>query len=151
MESSPQQPPLHPSALRRKLLWVFALPVVLVVVVIAGYLARSGSDAGGGGGEQDEIRKTVVDFSIAVDRNDNATVLSMLCLQEAEGVVYDIDSPDDHGDPQAELIPITVKDVRVTGDIAEVQVSRPQQQPATLFLRKENGSWKLCDPERYRR
>ncbi|MFF5259473.1 hypothetical protein ACFY4C_11060 [Actinomadura viridis] len=90
-------------------------------------------------------------FAHAVDRNDNATLLAMLCPQEAEGVVDDIDSPDDRGDPQAKAIPIKVENVQITGDVAEVRITRPQQGPATLFLRKQNGGWKLCDPERYGR
>ncbi|GAA1593984.1 hypothetical protein GCM10009678_90200 [Actinomadura kijaniata] len=153
MRPWPQQPPPRHTVPRRNLVFLLSLPVLLVaaaVAVVAGHLATSGPDLGGGG-EQGKVRKVVTDFAAAVDRNDNAAVLSMLCPQEAEGVADDLDSPGDRGDPRAELVPITVEDVRITGDVAEARVTRPRQRPATLFLRREGGVWKLCDPERYGR
>ncbi|MFC0041836.1 hypothetical protein [Actinomadura rayongensis] len=121
--------------------------VALVGVVVAGYLVVAGLNSAGG--EKDEIRKTVKEFAGAVDRNDNVTLLSMLCPQEAAGVADDIDAPDGRGDPNAKPIPIKVDDVKINGNVAEVRVTRPRQKPATLFLRKEKGVWKLCDTERY--
>lgn len=153
-QPGPQQPgrqqpwPQQPRPGRRNPAVVVPLALVaLVGAVLAGYLVISG--LGGGGGEKDEIRKTVKEFAHAVDRNDNVTLLSMLCPQEAAGVADDIDSPDGRGDPKAKLIPITVEDIKINGNIAEVHVTRPRQKPATLFLRKEKGVWKLCDTERY--
>lgn len=143
--SQPPAPPLRHRLPRRTIVLICAL-LVLSAAAVAVYLAASGSD-----GEQEDIRRTVVDFAHAVDRDDTATVLTMLCAQEAEGVVDDVASPGDRGDPRAEVVPITVSGIRVTGDVAEVRVTRPQQSPVTLFLRKEDGSWKLCDPERYGR
>ncbi|MGK5554581.1 Rv0361 family membrane protein [Actinomadura kijaniata] len=156
MRPWPQQPPPRHTVPRRNLVLLLSLPVltvaaaVTVAVAATGRLASSGPGPGGGG-EQGEVRKVVTDFAAAVDRNDNATVLSMLCPREAAGVADDLDSPGDRGDPRAELVPITVEHVRITGDVAEARVTRPRQPPATLFLRREGGAWKLCDPERYGR
>lgn len=141
-QSGPQQP--RPGRWNPAVVVPLAL-VALVGVVVAGYLVIFGR----GGGEKDEIRKTVKEFASAVDRNDNVTLLSLLCPQEAAGVADDIDSPDGRGDPNAKLIPITVEDIKINGIVAEVRVTRPRQKPATLFLRKEKGVWKLCDTERY--
>lgn len=141
------QPPLPPQRHglpRSKLVLIAASAIVLAAALVTAYFTV------GDDGEQKQVRTTVVNFSHAIDRNDNATMLSLLCKEEAAAVADDIDSPNDHGQPQAKLIPITVKDVHITKDVAKVRITRPRQQPATLFLRKEGGAWKLCDPERYR-
>ncbi|WP_019630588.1 hypothetical protein [Actinomadura atramentaria] len=134
-------------------MFVVSAALILVgalgLVAGAGRLALSDSGRPEAHGEQAVIQKTVTAFAGAVDRSDNATVLSMLCAQEAEGVADDIDAPDDHGDPKAALTPITVQNIRITGTTAQASITRPRQQPATVFLLKENGTWKLCDPLRY--
>lgn len=137
-------PPQRHGMRRSKLVLIAASAIVLAAALVAAYVTV------GGDGEEQKVRTAVVNFSHAIDRNDNATMLSLLCRQEAVAVADDIDSPDDHGQPQAKLIPITVQDVHITRDVATVRISRPRQRPATLFLRKEDGAWKLCDPERYR-
>ncbi|MFG1858405.1 hypothetical protein ACGFJT_41700 [Actinomadura geliboluensis] len=123
------------------------MSLALVGVVAVGYLVISNLDDRGG--EKDEIRTTVKAFASAIDRNDNVTLLSMLCPQEAAGVADDIDSPDGRGNSTAKTTPITVEDIEINGNVAEVRVTRPRQKPATVFLRKEKGIWKLCDTERY--
>ncbi|MEV0968430.1 Rv0361 family membrane protein [Microtetraspora glauca] len=96
-----------------------------------------------------QIRTTIEKFAHAVDREDTVTMVAMLCEEEAQSVIDEVPSPDDPGlDPSHER-PIDVSDIRVTGDVAKARVTRPAQQPATLYLRKEAGTWKLCDPERH--
>ncbi|MCO6004905.1 YbjP/YqhG family protein [Actinoallomurus purpureus] len=100
--------------------------------------------------DEAQIRKTVEKFAHTADREDRSTMISMLCEEEAEAVIADGEPSSDNRvlDPDHER-PIKVSNIRVTGDVAQARVTRPAQHPATLYLRKEAGTWKLCDPERY--
>ncbi|GAB3276322.1 hypothetical protein GCM10027589_01870 [Actinocorallia lasiicapitis] len=157
-QQQPPRPPRH-HVPARNLAVAFGTPVLLLLVAAALFLAgRPGAEPGGGGGnggdgggDQGDIRRAVTAFSAAVDRNDNVTLLSLLCPAEAVNVEDDIDSPDSTGDPQAPIHPLTIGEIKITGEVAEVTVSRPEQAPATVFLLRQNGAWKLCDPERYGR
>ena len=41
-------------------------------------------------------------------------------------------------------LPVEISEVRVTGDVASVRVTRPPVPATTMYLRKENGVWKVC-------
>jgi hypothetical protein len=99
--------------------------------------------------DEAQIRTTVEKFAHAVDREDTATMIAMLCEEEAQSLIDEVPSPDAHGLGPSYERPINISDIRVTGDVAKARVTRPAQQPATLYLRKEANTWKLCDPERY--
>ncbi|MDA0637444.1 hypothetical protein OUY22_28905 [Nonomuraea sp. MCN248] len=127
---------------------LIALAVCAAVVFAA--LSRTGPDPTGAATENPEearIRTTVETFAHAVDREDTAAMIGLLCEEEAEGVTRRSPRP---GLGPAHERPVEVTDVHVTGDVATARVTRPAQQPATLYLRREAGVWKLCDPERYR-
>jgi ketosteroid isomerase-like protein len=100
--------------------------------------------------DEDQIRTTVEKFAHAADREDTAAMISMLCEEEAQSLTADGEPSSDGRvlSPNYER-PIKVSNIRVTGDVAQARVTRPAQRPATLYLRKETGTWKLCDPERY--
>ncbi|GII95271.1 Rv0361 family membrane protein [Sinosporangium siamense] len=153
---SPDPPLLAtPPARRGKLLLIGALIVaVAVAVVVASGLFRTQSGTSPSAravqrpGEA-EIRSTVERFAHAVDREDTVTMIAMLCEEEAQSVADEVSSSGDQVLDRSHERPIDVSDIRIAGDVATVRVTRPAQQPVTMYLRKESNTWKLCDPERY--
>ncbi|MGH3392533.1 MAG: hypothetical protein ACRDOO_26995 [Actinomadura sp.] len=101
--------------------------------------------------DEARIRDAVKEFAHAVDREDAATALRLLCAEEAASAVESGISENDHGLGSRDERPVETSNIRITGDLAQARMTRPSQQPATLYLRKESGTWKLCDPERLRR
>ncbi|MFE9204269.1 hypothetical protein [Micromonospora sp. NPDC007230] len=99
--------------------------------------------------EESRIRSLVNDFAAAVDREDQSTILNLLCTAEVEEFMGD-DDFDPSSEPLADppsVRPVTIADVRISADIASAQVTRPAQPTVTLhFLRKEDGTWKVCAP-----
>jgi hypothetical protein len=100
--------------------------------------------------DEAQIREAVKDFAHAVDREDAATMLRLLCTEEAQSAVESGVSENDRGLVSRYERPVETSNIRIIGDVAQTRVTRPSQQPATLYLRKESGTWKLCDPERQR-
>lgn len=146
----------RPRRPRRKLLLIALAIIALAVSAAVAFSALPRTPTGAAPiretvekpGEA-QIRATVEKFARAVDREDTATMIAMLCEEEAQSVIDEIPSPDDSGLGPGYERPIDVADIRVTGDVATVRVTRPAQQPVTLYVRMEAGTWKLCDPERY--
>ncbi|MFD0901841.1 hypothetical protein [Actinomadura sediminis] len=100
--------------------------------------------------DEARVHATVERFAHAVDREDMVTTLGLLCDEEARSLIESgVPEKERGGDGSAER-PVETSDVRIIGDLAEVRLTRPSQEPATLYLRKEGGSWKMCDPERDR-
>ncbi|WBB71265.1 hypothetical protein O7602_16005 [Micromonospora sp. WMMD1128] len=135
------------------------LPVVPLVIAGVVLLAACGVGAflllrGGGSpksaGATDEtrIRGVVGDFAAAVDRHDQTAILGLLCAEEAEEFRAD-DDFEPSREPLAEspsLRPVDAADIRVTGDTASAEISRPGQRDVTLHFRREDGAWKVCAP-----
>ncbi|WP_369355266.1 hypothetical protein [Streptomyces sp. cg2] len=97
--------------------------------------------------EQSKVQQAVTDFALAVDRGDTAKMVALLCLDEAHGVAdNDDNSADGERDSRSKPIPTTTSDVRIKGSVASVVVTRPAQKPVSVYLRKENGTWKMCAP-----
>ena len=149
-DSPPPPPPAggHP---RRGL--IVAAAVVLLVVA-AGAVAwivfgRSGGATTAPDTDETRLTRLTADFALAVERADQVRALSLMCTEEAEEVKdsegYD-PSFDGAADTSVTAAPVTLTDIVVTGDTARGTVSRPGQDPNTLYFRKENGAWTVCAP-----
>jgi hypothetical protein len=132
---------------------IVAVAAGLAVVVACGLVGcvvvtRVGGDQATVLSTSDEakIRKLVNQFAAAVDREDQAAIVALLCTEEAEGITddEDYDPSRDGGVTERRTAPITISDIRITGDVASARISRPSQPDTTLYFRKENGVWKVC-------
>lgn len=133
------------SAGRSKLLIALAIvvPVLLVLCGVGGWMWFSDSR------EKGAIKSVASQFAEAIDTQDQDKMLAALC-QEEHDLVTDGDSfdPADSG-PGAKdnRQPFEVTDVTVKDDVAQVQFLRPDSgHSGSLYLRKESGAWKVCDP-----
>ncbi len=135
----------RPSSRRRKTWWTLTAVGVLlaaVVVCVGVFLRPERGDT-----EQSKVQKVVADFALAVDRGDTSTMVALLCLEEARGITdNDDNSADGERDTRSKPIPTTTSDVRIKGNVASAVVTRPAQKPASVYLRKEDGTWKMCAP-----
>jgi hypothetical protein len=91
----------------------------------------------------------VVDrFVTAVDSGDPATIVVLLCPEEAAGITENDDvapiDPSDQVAASTTTHPREITEVEVVGDIASARVSRPDQEPFTLYLRRDGETWKVC-------
>jgi ketosteroid isomerase-like protein len=147
----PQAPSVArpPSWFRRQwvLLVVAAGSICLLVLVAAGIVlstvvARANSD-------EAKIAALVDDFAVAVDQSDQATIVTLLCAEEASAITEDDDyDPADNGPVtgQQKKPSVTTSDIRVNGETASAKIARPSQSDTTLYFRKEGGGWKVCAP-----
>jgi ketosteroid isomerase-like protein len=101
-------------------------------------------------GDETRIRVLVKDFATAVDTEDQAGLVRLLCAEEAAGITDDDDyNPADDSaaaEPQIGQLSVQTSDIHVTGDTASAQVARAADEPRTLYFRKEQGAWKVCAP-----
>lgn len=139
------QPPPDPPR-RRRWPWVVAAGVLVLLVAIAvtlpGVVRRAF-------GDEAQIRALVQDFARAVDREDQAAVIGLLCAEEATAITEDddYDPARDGGvvDPPPER-PVRTSQIRVAGSVASARVARPSQPTITLWFRQEGGRWTVCAP-----
>ncbi|MBS9532294.1 hypothetical protein KIH27_01675 [Mycobacterium sp. M1] len=101
--------------------------------------------------DENAIEDVAHRFAEAVDTQDQAVFLSTLCAEEYEQFT-DAESfdPSDPG-PAVNVSPepFEVTNVTVKGDVAQVEFRRPTSgHSGSLYLRKESGAWKMCDPAR---
>jgi hypothetical protein len=137
----PPNYPYGPPKKSKRSLWILlcviaAVTTVLIVVRIAG------------SSDEAQIKSTINQFAEAVDHNDTSKALSYVCTEEATQMREgdgDAANDSDTVAPTTRL-PVNVTDIHITGDAATAQLSRPPQQPRTVHLKKEAGTWKLCDP-----
>jgi len=137
-------PPNQPKRSARGLwitLGIVALALAVLIPVL--HLTEGSNDR--------QITRAITEFGHAIDSNDQPTAVSFLCAAEADQITdgkgYDGDgattvAPDNP-------LPINVSNIRVVGDEATAQLTRPPQPPRTLHLKKESGKWKLCNPENH--
>ncbi|MBO3083037.1 Rv0361 family membrane protein [Cellulomonas fengjieae] len=139
--SPPPDPPR-----RRRWPWVVAAAAVVLVVaaavVLPGILRRAF-------GDEAQIRAVVEDFARAVDREDQAAVIALLCDEEASAITEDddYDPANDGGvaDPPSPR-PVRTSEIRVTGGVASARVARSGQPTITLWFRQEDDRWTVCAP-----
>lgn len=100
--------------------------------------------------DERDARAAVEEFAHAVDRGDQAAVLAMLCSEEAEALRESGVPEEETGGGSDLERPIRTSDVEIRDHIARAVVRRPDQDTATVYLKLESGTWKMCDPERLR-
>ncbi len=134
----------------KKLIAVMAAGVVVTAAGVYLYLTLT-KDREPWIGEEIHIRILVDNFANAVDTQDQAKILNLLCAEEAADFTEDDDyDPTDDGpaaEPQGGAPSVTTSDIHVTGDTASARVARAaDNDPRTLYFRKEGGIWKVCAP-----
>lgn len=140
-----QPPPPDSAPGRSKLLIALAIavPVVLVLCGVGGWVWFSRSR------DEGAIKDAAAQFADAIDTQDQDKFLAALCEEERD-LVTDGDGfdPADSGPGTTDTSePFEVTDVTVKGDVAQVEFLRPKSNDSgSLFLRKESGAWKVCDP-----
>lgn len=138
-----QQPPGRTRRSKLLIALAIAVPMLLVVCGVGGWMWFSDSR------EKGAIKDVAAQFADALDTQDQDKFLATLC-QEEQDLVTDGDGfdPADSG-PGAKdnSEPFEVTEVTVKDDVAQVQFLRPNSDHSgSLYLRKESGAWKVCDP-----
>lgn len=137
------QYPYGPPKRSRRALWILSVvalaAVVATAVVIVIAMVPESDEA--------QIKSTISQFAAAVDDGNLPKAVSYVCTEEAKQITErdDYDANASKIEPGKRL-PVNVTDVQITGDAAVAQLSRPPQKPRKLHLKKEAGTWKLCDP-----
>ncbi|WP_430784135.1 hypothetical protein [Actinoplanes sp. G11-F43] len=131
--------------------WWIAGGVTAFLLVVAGvvWAVSSGGDGPAEVTEEDRIRDLISEFALAVDREDQASILRLLCAEEADEIRAGADfdpTLDGDVDVAVSAAPVSVTDLQITGDTARAGITRPAREPATLAFRKENGTWTVCAP-----
>jgi hypothetical protein len=113
-------------------------------IVLAG--AITGYILGQGNSNQAKIKEVITEFAAAVDEVNIPKVVELLCPEEAAGITDNPDTPASSNRLAVHPRAITVSNVKIKGNIASVLVTRPGQNPVTMYLRMEKGNWKVCAP-----
>jgi hypothetical protein len=143
-QNYPYGPPNYPYGRPKKSkrsLWILLCVIAAVTTVLIVVRITGSSD-------EAQIKSTINQFAEAVDHNDTSKALSYVCTAEAAQMTErdgDAANDSDTVAPTTRL-PVNLTDIHITGDTATAQLSRPPQQPRTVHLKKEAGTWKLCDP-----
>jgi len=96
---------------------------------------------------ESQVEDVLTEFGAAVDRGDQATLIGLLCQEEATLLTEDDDyDPTAEPDPLAPPLDREFADITVDGDRATAQVLIEGAEPATVHLRRDQDHWKLCDP-----
>lgn len=90
------------------------------------------------------IRDLTKAFAAAVDQESPRKVAALMCADEAESFLDNINDPDrdDPAEPVEEPT-IDIPQVRVYGEVALARFTRPHAA-GTLFFRREDGRWTVC-------
>lgn len=121
---------------------LFAGVFVLLIGGVGLYFHIAGRDVR-------EIRSVVDSFVTAVDTADEARVISLLCQEEAADLIENAGEEPSEPSPAVPDDPSFARDVtevEVRDDAASAKVVRSDEQPYTLYLRKEAEVWKVCAP-----
>lgn len=139
--SSPNTPPRR-SRFRRILGAIFGTLVVLVAGIGAYAYWHDHERAK----QVAEIRKVINQFADASDTADTKKMATLMCREEAAQFTSDVPNASDvgpivPGQRQAvEIAYVVIKD-----DTAMVGVTRPPLPTVNFDLKRENGTWKLCN------
>ncbi len=108
------------------------------------------------GREEREVRSVADSFVTAVDTADEARIVGLLCPEEAADITgnENLLPPETSSDlaPDASTAAADpafareITDIEVADDVASARVVRPDQEPFTLYLRKDASGWKICAP-----
>lgn len=145
LPSAGYPPPYGPPRKSRKGLWVTLAVVVAVVAIAVAVVLVIGL---GGSSDEKQIRQAINGFAEAVDTANTPKTLSYLCAEEARQIIErdDYDPNDTSTIDPIKRLPVNISDVHISGDTATARLKRPPAQTRTLRLKKEAGTWKLCNP-----
>lgn len=151
-EDGPAPPPA--GSRRAKLLLTGAAG--LVVALLAGGVAFFTLGGGGSGSgeaansDQAQIKRLVNNFADSIDRQDQRTMLSLMCAEEAADVTdsdgFDPNATGTSTVPPDQKTKLTTSDVRIVGDMATARITREDRTADQLYFLKENSQWKVCAP-----
>ncbi|WP_173161652.1 contact-dependent growth inhibition system immunity protein [Phytohabitans suffuscus] len=90
------------------------------------------------------IRDLTRAFAAAVDRGVPRQIAALMCADEAESFLDNVNDPDpDDPDEPVEEPTVDVPRIRVFGEVALARFTRPYTA-GTLFFRREDGRWTVC-------
>ncbi|MCV7284921.1 hypothetical protein H7J87_06240 [Mycolicibacterium wolinskyi] len=123
-----------------------AVVVVMLVAGVGGFLGFRHHQS-----EQRlaQIRAAVNEFAEASDTADTEKMVTLMCRAEAAEFTEGFEGDLDNGGPiePASRRPVNIESITVSGDEATVEVTRPPAPTKTFKLKREDESWKLCNPE----
>jgi hypothetical protein len=119
------------------------VPLLLILCSVGGWMWFSRT------AEKDAVKDVATQFANAIDTQDQDKLLQQLCTEERDQFTdsedFDPENPGPGTPDNSE--PFDVTDVTVKGDVAEVAFRRSASNlSGSLYLRKESGAWKVCDP-----
>lgn len=123
--------------------------VVAVVSAVAILLAVSGGlyFALSGNTPEVQVRDAVSDFATAVDTDDQAKIVDLLCSEEAAAITEDDDyDPTATGAEPATPLDRQISDIHITGETASARIIFSTHESTTIHLRQEKGIWHICAP-----
>jgi hypothetical protein len=125
---------------------MWLIPLVGVVVLgIAGGATAWVLFAQNADVEPGKIRALTDDFAKAVATGNPQNIATMMCQEEAEPYLEQVEQPD--GEAQASDDPgFEIGDVKVKGDAAEATLNFKSGGSQQMYYRKENGKWTVCEP-----
>lgn len=138
------QPPPPPK--RSRLKWILAAVVVTVLAAgvagIVGYRHHQNEQ------RLAQIRETIVAFAEASDTADTKKMTSLMCRAEAVEFTEGFEGDPDNDGPiePASRRPVNIESISVSGDEATADVTRPPAPTTTFKLKREDETWKLCNP-----
>jgi hypothetical protein len=121
------------------------------VCAVAALLAVSGILYFALGGDENtpegQVRQVLDDFATAVDTEDQARIVDLLCAEEAANITEDDDyDPTATGAEPATLVDRQISDIHVAGENASARITFPTHESFTIHLRQEKGTWHICAP-----
>lgn len=123
------------------------LPVLLAIAVGIGGLGYWGYSRYQSKQQLAGIRNTVEAFAEASDTADTTKLASMMCEEERAQFVDGFEGqPNDGPIAPATRQPVNIGAINVKDNTATVEVTRPPSAMVTLKLKRENRTWKLCNP-----
>jgi hypothetical protein len=133
-----------PPPRRRARIWLIGV-VTIVVLGIAGgatawVLLAQNEDI-----EPAKIRTLTNDFAKAVATGNPQKMAAMMCADEAQPFLDNVEQPDGESEPPADP-GFDIGDVKVKGDVAAATLNFKGGGTQQLYFRKENGKWTVCDP-----
>ncbi len=124
---------------------------VFALAGIGGAVALVIQQVGAKGTDDAEISSVLLDFANVVESGSTQQVVELLCAEEAATFADRVSGGEEAEQGGAtedgrRQRPVDISDIVIRGDIASVRVARPPSEPRPLYLRREDGRWKVCAP-----
>ena len=96
-----------------------------------------------------QVRQVINDFATAVDTEDQAKIVELLCTEEAANITEDDDyDPTANGSTleTATRLDRQISEIHITDEAASAKITFPNHESIIIDLRQENGIWHICAP-----